>query len=186
MTIHRRRRGCRISITVSIIPTENKEGGIIIAVSTAIRGLHCPPFPIILNMASMMTNIILVISMITAARNDITIKTQTVAVTAGTIRTIRRPTHRPTIPAVTIIIIMNGTINPILLLLIIIIEIECVLTLRYRMIMEAGTTAVTCVCSSSIAIIITKTTVAAETIVIVIRVRAARSSTSRPYFPSIT
>jgi hypothetical protein len=184
MTIHRRRRGCRISITVSIIPTENKEGGIIIAVGTAIRGLHCPPFPIILNMASMMTNIILVISMITAARNDITIKTQTVAVTAGTIRTIRRPTHRPTIPAVTIIIIMNGTINPILLLLIIIIEIECVLTLRYRMIMEAGTTALTCVCSSSIAI--TKTTVAAETIVIVIRVRAARSSTSRPYFPSIT
>jgi hypothetical protein len=184
MTIHRRRRGCRISITVSIIPTENKEGGIIIAVGTAIRGLHCPPFPIILNMASMMTIIILVISMITAARNDITIKTQTVAVTAGTIRTIRRPTHRPTIPAVTIIIIMNGTINPILLLLIIIIEIECVLTLRYRMIMEAGTTALTCVCSSSIAI--TKTTVAAETIVIVIRVRAARSSTSRPYFPSIT
>lgn len=186
MTIHRRRR-CRISITVSIIP-KNKEGGIIIAVIAAIRGLHCPPFPIILNMASVMTIIIIAISMITAARNDITIKARTVAVAAGTIRTIRRPTHRPTIPAVTIPIIMNGTINPILLIpiLILIIEIECVLTLRYRMIMKAGTTAVTCVCSSSIAIIITKTIVAAETIVIVIRVRAARSSTSRPYFRSIT
>jgi hypothetical protein len=182
-------RRCRISITISIIPTEDEEVGIIIDVITAIGGQHCPPFPTILNMANMMTIIIIVTSMIRAARNGIKIKTLMVAVTATTIKTILCPTHRPTVPAATIAIITNGTINPILhllLLLLLLIEIKCVLTLRYRMIMEAGTTVATCVCSSSIAIIITMTTVAAETIAIVIRVRAARPSTSRPCFPSIT